>query len=80
MKKTWASVKAPSMVGVLLEILLVKRLSWSLKTFIAGLGACHLLNKFPQSELGMNPYCVEFLKVCLMRSVVIQEKYGYILW
>ena len=52
-----------SQCGVLLEILSVSRSSWSLKTFIAGFGALHCLKIFSQSELGMNPYCVEFLKV-----------------
>ena len=42
-------------------------------------GDFHLLKRFLQEELGMNPYWDEFLKVFLMMSVVIQEKYGCIL-
>ena len=51
----------------------------SLNTFMAGFGDFHLLNKLPSGEAGINPYCVEFLKVSLISLVGSQAKYGLIL-
>ena len=46
----------------------------SLNTFMAGFGDFHLLNKLPSGEAGINPYCVEFLKVSLISLVGSQAK------
>ena len=38
---------------------------------------CRRLNSFPSGEEGMNPYCVEVWKVCLMSFVGIDAKNGF---